>query len=453
MAVIRFIREAQEDEPESVESLEVNVWGLGGNAEQSFVIGSGANFNARKQFWIEVRYSVQGVPVFETRNVVAHAWEDFCEGQAERLEAFAQGKSDHFGYGDMLPETGLSLTRKTHTTTFNGEEQTFTRYSLTVDLDFGAVFGHSAPGERIMEMQFPGIELEDGLDFMRQLVAELEAACQGKHPDPAKLPQGTSRWQFPREINRRAYDHLSKAYQEKYFEENPLLLDAFDAWLSELPPAAHVLDAGCGHGRPVIAHLLDRGFHAVGSDISPAMLSRARAQFPQVEFWEQDTTELTAEAQFDGICSFSSMLYLDTVDFFHSIYRLFRALKPGGSLFLYGWEMHPDWRGQPYHIIMNHWMWEFSRGLDETIHALEEHGYFKVVRSLITETEADREEKIANWRIEAQEEHDEWLAQFGLETQIPRTDYSTVEPPDLPYRYLIIAKRRRRKSPPRTAGK
>lgn len=175
----------------------------------------------------------------------------------------------------MLPETGCrSLARKTNTYTSNGQEQISTYYTLNIHLDFGTVFGHSGPGGRMIEIQFPNIDLEEGLCFMRELVADLEAACQGRHPDPGLLPPDFSDWLFARELNRRAYDQIAVDYVENYFAE-PLLQDAFDNWLAQLPTSGSVLDAGCGHGDPVITRLLERGCHVTGSDLSPAMLTRA----------------------------------------------------------------------------------------------------------------------------------------------------------------------------------
>jgi SAM-dependent methyltransferase len=439
MAKIEFIKEAGEGTPQNVESLEVLVWGAGGTNTQEFVIGSGSNFNASTNFWIEVRYSVQGLPIFYTRNIFSHAWGDVCSGQLERLEEFVQGKTQGFSYGDMLPETGLSLARETNTYTSDGQEQTSSYYNLNIHLDFGAVFGHSSPGERMIEIQFPDIGLEEGLRFMRELVADLETACQGRHPDPGLLPPGFSDWPFARELNRRAYDQISVDYKEDYFAE-PLLRDVFDNWLAQLPKSGSVLDAGCGHGDPVITRLLEHGCHVTGSDLSPAMLTRARAQFPQVEFWERTITEIQAESIFDGVCSFSSMLYLDQIDFFHSIHRVFRAMKAGGLLFLYGYDLHPRWRGQPYEVEIKQWMWGGTRSIEETTQAMEEHGYFKVLQTVITENEEVRQKKIAEWRIQAQKEHDEWLAKLDPSIKIQRTDYSNVTP-RLGYPYVVVAQK------------
>jgi len=440
VAKIEIIKESTEHTPLSVEALEVIVWGAGGTSGQQFVIGSGSNFNASTNFWLEIRYSVQGLPVYYTRNAFSHAWGDICQGQLERLENFERDETQHFGFGDMLPETSLSLLREKHTyPDENDEEQTSVSYTLDISVDIGAVFGHSSPGMRMLDLRLVSIELEDGLRFMRELILELEAACQDCHPDPGQFPPGFSDWPFARELNRRAYDQVSVDYQENYFAK-PLLNEAFDGWLAQLPPGGQVLDAGCGHGDPVIGRLLERGFRATGSDLSPAMLMRARQQFPTVEFWERAITEIDAEAAFEGACSFSSMLYVDQVDFFHGLYRLHQALKPGGLLFLYGYNLHPNWRGEPYRVTLGQWMWGSTRGITETSRALQQHGYFKVLQTLGTTPEAVLQEKTAQWRLEKQKEHDEWLQSLPPTAHYPRTDYSTITP-KLPYPYVVIAQK------------
>lgn len=426
MAKIEIIREAEEDTPASVERIEVLVWGAGGQPNQEFSIGSGGNFNASTNFWLEIRYSVQGLPVFYTRNAFSYNWGDVCAGQLERLEKF---QNDHetrsFGFSDMLPETSLYLMRhKQESAAGNGEEQTSASYSLEIAADMGAVFGHSSPGERMLEIQLKYIELDEGLCFMRELIQELEAACQGRHPDPGALPPGFSDWPFARELNRLAYDQLAAEYQEDYFA-NPLLTEACNGWLAQLPPGGN---------------LLERGFRVTGSDLSPVMLARARAQFPQVEFLERASTEIEAESVFDGACSFSSMLYLDQIDFFHSIYRLYRALKPGGLLFLYGYDLHPGWRGQPYDVAIRHWMWGGTRGMKETAAALEEHGYFKVLKMLEVTPKAERQERIERWRAWKLEAHAELVKKYPSAQPIPAPDVS--QPPShLAYKYIVVAQK------------
>jgi SAM-dependent methyltransferase len=68
------------------------------------------------------------------------------------------------------------------------------------------------------------------------------------------------------------------------------------------PPPARVLDAGCGTGRVAI-ELARRGFDTVGLDVDPALLDRARAKAPELEWHRGDLADLPAEqvaGPFDG---------------------------------------------------------------------------------------------------------------------------------------------------------
>jgi SAM-dependent methyltransferase len=170
------------------------------------------------------------------------------------------------------------------------------------------------------------------------------------------------------------------------------------------------------------------------------MLERARESFPDVAFVNEMVGDISSEAEFDGACSLSSLLYLDPIDLSQGIYRLYRALKPGGLLFLYAHDLHPGWRGLPYSVDIQQWMWSWSYGIAEATQALEEFGYFKVLKSQDVSTEAQKEQRVANWRKATQEEHDKLVKSLPAAANIPAPDLSKV-PQHLPYSYAIMARR------------
>jgi SAM-dependent methyltransferase len=57
------------------------------------------------------------------------------------------------------------------------------------------------------------------------------------------------------------------------------------------PPPGAVLDAGCGTGRLAI-ELARRGYGAVGVDVDPALLDRARAKAPDLDWHLGDLADL-----------------------------------------------------------------------------------------------------------------------------------------------------------------
>lgn len=441
MAKIKFVQEKDEEQPESVECVEVRPWGLGGNQHQQFVIGSGANFDATSNILLEIIYSVNGIQFFYTRNYLHNVGDlDVNPYYKTYIEKFRLGEADALGFGDMLPETSISLKRNKYTyQDSNGHDVTGESYHLEIRADVGAVIGHESPGIRMITIQVPYISMEAGLQFMQDLTCELIEAYQGQCPNPADLPDGASEWPFIRQLNQKAYDIISDDYQEKYFS-NPVLTEMFDAWLEELPAGAKVLDAGCGHGNPVIARLLEKGLQVTGTDLSPRMLARARKQFPNVTLVNQLVSEIRYEAEFDGACSLSSLLYLDPIDLSHSIYRLYHALKAGGLLFLYANDLHPGWRGLPYSVDIKQWMWSWSYGMEEARRALEEFGYFKVLKVQNVTTRRERKRRIASWRKYTQEEYEKYSKTMPESANYLPPDLSKI-PTTLAYGYVVIARR------------
>jgi SAM-dependent methyltransferase len=439
MATIEFEVFRMNEEPPSSERLDVNVWGTAGRPDQPFYIGNGVNFNASSNYWLEIRYSVRDIPIFYSRNILSSPVSTNTDQLKSRMEDFLKDQVQVMGFGDMYPDTSLLLKRDKHT--YDGpddEPLEGVTYTLTITLDTGSVFGWSGPMERMVKFIFY-LEPEQADQFLRSFVDDIERANRGKHPNPADLPMGFSNWPLVHELNRRAYDKVSTSYSARYFE-NPHLAEAFNLWMEDLPKGGQILDAGCGHGIPVIEQLIKGGFQVTGCDLSSVMLEQARNKFPTVTFWECAINELEAEARFDGVCSFSSMLYMDPIDFYHSVYRLHQALKPGGLLFLFGYDPHPSSRSGLYHVDLKHWMWGGNRGIEETVQALEEHGYFKVLKTANVITEEERQEYIDRWCARKKKEHEERVKNLSPGDPIPVLDLST-PPANLAYPYVVVAQK------------
>ncbi len=448
MARIEFHHPATEHFPAFTETIEARVWDLGGTADMPFYIGSGLNFQASGNLWLEIFYAVEKAQVFYTRNFL-HYSPDRSGSPAEkeeRLDELAAKGEGVFGFGGMLPETSLLLTFVT--TTYedeNDEEKQSTFCKLKLSTDAGAVFGRTGPGMRSVEIELKYIDVEEGVRFMRELIHEIAAVQQGQHPDPAAFPPGSSEWPFLAQLNRQAYNKIAADYQEDYFA-NPLLAEAFDGWLAQLQPGGSVLDAGCGHGDPVIGRLLEKGFQVTGSDFSPEMLRRAGEQFPRASFLQAETPAITEQAAFDGICSFNSVLYLDPIDLLHSIHRLHQALRPGGLLFLYGFDAGPDWRGEPFSHSVGQWMWSWHYGMQEAARLLEEHGYFKVLSMQKVQVDEGEAERLAQ-ELEKQKQEEEEYRQrqenelSDLPFQLP---FLKVPIERSPYVYVVIAQKKER---------
>lgn len=437
MAVYEFHSEEIKGFP-ITERIEVRPWRLGGEEHQGFVIGSGSNFDARGNALVEIIYSVNDEQLFYTRNFL-HLFSMFDEKKnMQLLEDFIGGEHDGYGFGYVLPETSVYLKREKSThTNLEGVEETYVSYRLEISADIGAVFSMSGPGMRQIEIKIEVTKLDPAIEFMRQLTKEIEQVDRGVHPDPAALPPGASHWDFSRAVNRKAYDSLAFEYDEWTMDDS-LFKDGFDAWLARIAPGGKVLDIGCGHGRPVIASLLEKGFVVTGMDASSKMLERVRKEFPSVPLINLPVEDLDLEQEFDAACSLSSMLYLDPIDFSHGLYRVHRALKPGGLLFLNAYDLHPTWRGEPYHVDLERWMWGWSYGINEAAKILDEHGYFKVLDMQDVTSQEQKEEQLEKWFESAVKGHEEAMQKYP--------NYAGPAPdrkkhPPFPMNYIVVAER------------
>lgn len=104
-------------------------------------------------------------------------------------------------------------------------------------------------------------------------------------------------------------------------------------FIESLEPRPHsVLDAGCGTGRLAI-ELAQRGFDAVGVDISPAMLAKARHAAPHLSWRLGDISCVRLERRFDAVVMAGNvMLFLRKGSESAVMKNMARHLAPGGRL-------------------------------------------------------------------------------------------------------------------------
>ncbi len=137
-----------------------------------------------------------------------------------------------------------------------------------------------------------------------------------------------------RRLQASAFDQIGARYDEAFPHKDGQL--AAVSWLiSQLPPGARVLDAGCGTGVPSARQLAGAGMAVTGIDISPVMLALARRNVPGAAFAELDILDLTPEAgEFDAVVACFSLLMLPRADIPAALARLRAVLVPGGLLVL-----------------------------------------------------------------------------------------------------------------------
>lgn len=123
----------------------------------------------------------------------------------------------------------------------------------------------------------------------------------------------------------RFYADQAKAYAANARRGASQRLDAF---LECLAPGARVLELGCGDGRDSEA-MLARGFDVDPTDGTEAMARQAEVRLGRaVRVMRFDELEVT-EA-YDGVWANASLLHTPRSALAGVLFRIFRALKPGG---------------------------------------------------------------------------------------------------------------------------
>ncbi|KAA6182729.1 class I SAM-dependent methyltransferase [Thiohalocapsa marina] len=139
-----------------------------------------------------------------------------------------------------------------------------------------------------------------------------------QRPIPGATPDGST-----------YYDANAKAFfaETVAVDMTPL----YARFLAHLPPAAAILDAGCGSGRDTLA-FRQRGYALTALEPSAALarLAEAHCGLPVAVLRVQD---IAWQERFDGIWACASLLHVPLAELPEVLRRLARALKPGGVLY------------------------------------------------------------------------------------------------------------------------
>ena len=125
------------------------------------------------------------------------------------------------------------------------------------------------------------------------------------------------------------YNQQASLYNEMTFSIEFDQKRAF--FLKYLQPGAHILDLGCGSGRDSRAFLA-QGYRVTAIDGSIELCKIASEQLGHPVRCQR-FEELDDEAIYDGVWACASLLHLPTPVLKDTIYRVERALKPGGYFY------------------------------------------------------------------------------------------------------------------------
>jgi len=135
-------------------------------------------------------------------------------------------------------------------------------------------------------------------------------------------------------MNRESYDAIAASWDAArvafYGRERAYV----DALLDGLPPASHVLDLGCGTGRPIAEHILSRGHRVTGVDQAEALLARARARLPHATWITSSIEAFTSSDPVDAIVCWDALFHIERSQHRTLFERFAGMLGPGGRLML-----------------------------------------------------------------------------------------------------------------------
>ena len=110
------------------------------------------------------------------------------------------------------------------------------------------------------------------------------------------------------------------------------MADLHTRFLREIPAGGIILDAGCGSGRDAKA-FMNQGYRLVAFDASVELATLA-SNFLDQAVLVRTFDEIDEVAYYDGIWACASLLHLPLSEILGALNRLWKALKPGGVLYL-----------------------------------------------------------------------------------------------------------------------
>ncbi len=134
---------------------------------------------------------------------------------------------------------------------------------------------------------------------------------------------------------------------ERFFEnrsQNLMEEKYLELICSLIPKQGNILDLGCGSGKPIFEYFKNRGYQVVGVDASEKILSIARENFPEDEFFLMDMRQLKLEQKFNAIIAWHSFFHLEGKDQEKMFKIIQEQLEPNGVLmFTSGNELAEAW--------------------------------------------------------------------------------------------------------------
>src|SRR5262249_46207240 len=107
-----------------------------------------------------------------------------------------------------------------------------------------------------------------------------------------------------------------------------------DRFIDFVPPAAAVLDLGCGGGEPVACHMAARGLQVTGVDTAPTLISLCRNRMPNQQWEHADMRSVSLGRRFNGVLVWDSFFHLKPHDQ-RAMFPIFSAHAVSGGVLMF----------------------------------------------------------------------------------------------------------------------
>lgn len=132
-----------------------------------------------------------------------------------------------------------------------------------------------------------------------------------------------------------SYDQLVDEYARRCFDElnhKPKDRELLDRLVAEVQLLGPICDLGCGPGE-IARYLKDCGADALGVDLSPKMVEKARQLSPDIPFRQGNMMALDVpDNAWGGIAAFYSIIHIPRDKVVDTLGEIKRVLKPSGRL-------------------------------------------------------------------------------------------------------------------------
>lgn len=133
-------------------------------------------------------------------------------------------------------------------------------------------------------------------------------------------------------MNRRSYDAIVPDWDAVRTSLSPAETRLLAILCENLSPGSHVLDLGCGTGRPIAEHLVGRFLRVTGVDQSANMLEVARRRLSDHSWVLSSMEEYVPAHEFAAVVAWDSLFHIPRVE--HSaIFAKVRSCLPIGGRF------------------------------------------------------------------------------------------------------------------------